>query len=182
MNKTNKAQRGRTWPLNVAMVLASVAMALPAIHARAQQLPPTVKPGMSLAELQATGIDLQRVQRPERMPNGTRGLWQSLQSGDDGLSFEATYFLRGTTVDRIDLVLVSAPDGNAAAFERIVGKLRGQFGPELRSQQSSGAATDETASWSDDDQNIAAYSRGERGAEKIRVVYKRREVRNGDTL
>lgn len=148
----------------------------------AQSLPPGVKPGMSAAELQSSGLALHRVPRPERMGNGARGLWQQSLPGPDGLIFEVTYFVRGSVVDRIDLSLLAAPDGTGSAFERIVGELRAALGAELRSQQSSGNAISETASWVGEDQNVVAYRIGPIGAEKIRVVYKRRESRNADAL
>ena len=151
--------------------------------ALAQALPPAIHVGMSSDELQAAGLDLRRVSRPERMANGARGLWQqTAQPGDDGLVFDITYFVRGASVDRIDLQLAAAPDGPMAAYERIVATLRTQLGSELRSKESVGNSLSETASWAAKDQDVAAYLSGARDAEKVRIVYKRRELKDASTL
>jgi hypothetical protein len=159
-----------------------MAFCLASAGVSAQSLPPGVHVGMTVAELQAAGFDLQRVKRPERMATGARGLWQQAVPGDGGTAFELTYFIRGTIVDRVDVALTESPETPAAAFERMVGTLRATYGAELRSRQSAGSDINETASWNTDDVDIAAYLVGHAGAEKIHIVYRRRELKDGSTL
>jgi hypothetical protein len=179
-----KEMKSRCRPAGLlAAVAALAALAAAPSGALAQTLPPGVHLGMTADELQAAGLDLQRVRRPERMPGGALGVWsQAGQVGDDDMSFDVTYFMRGPVLDRVELVMTSAREGVAASYERVVGVLRGQFGAELRSRSPAGTAVDETASWAAEGEDVAVYMTGAKDAAKVRVIYKRRTVKDASTL
>ena len=147
---------------------------------QAQALPPGVRLGMTGEELLAVLPGLERVQRPQRLAGGVAGLWRGAPAPIGGLVFEPVYYLAGGQLRRVEWASAAlpAPDLAAAAFADLVAWGRGQFGPELASNDPGS----HYAAWVQGDVDVYAQRLDNARGASVRLVYKGRQLKDASEL
>lgn len=91
-----------TASLTLLRALAASALFVAAGAPHAQALPPGVRLGMTVDELQAALPAAERVQRPQRLGGGLLGSWRGEPVQMAGLLFEPTFFFAASELRRVE--------------------------------------------------------------------------------
>ena len=163
-----------------AFLLLAISFFLAAGAAHAQSLPPGVRLGMTVNELQGALPTVERVARPQRLAGGLAGSWRGAPTQVAGLPFEPTFFFAGGVLQRVEYAAAAqgAPDAGAAAFADIVNWGRERFGRELGSNDPGSAY----AAWTDGDTDIYVQHTLDARRASVRLVYKARQLKDGSQL
>jgi hypothetical protein len=141
----------------------------------AQPLPGGAQLGMSADQLQAAVAGVARVVRPLRMAGGLVGSWSEPSVDIAGVPFAATFFFAGDALQRVEYV---ATANDPKAFDAVRAWCRSQWNQELASQNPEGAY----AAWSTDDIDVYLQSTSVRERPVLRLVIKRRVLKDGSEL
>ncbi|MET3496736.1 hypothetical protein ABIC90_003801 [Variovorax boronicumulans] len=165
-------------PILLRALAAGAVFATGAVHAQA--LPPGVRLGMTVDELQAALPAAQRVQRPQRLAGGLLGSWRAAPVEMAGLVFEPTFFFAAAQLRRVEYLAAAeaSPDSGASAFGQLVQWGRGAFGNEIASRDLGSAY----AAWTSGDADVYVQQVSDPHRASVRLVYKARQLRDGSEL
>ena len=162
------------FPLARVLALAACVVLAPR-PASAQDLPGGAQLGMSAQALQQA-LPLRPVQRPARLAGGLVGRWSAPAFNLAGVAITPTYFLADGQLERVEYL--ADPASGAQAFDALRAWGRAAWGPELASQSPEGAY----AAWSSDETDAYLQRTGTADAPVVRLVIKRRVVKDAGEL
>jgi len=173
-------RRHRSFAAAAFGAFAALIGAVSSMSLHAQELPPGVRLGMTVEELQAALPAAERVQRPQRLAGGLAGTWRAPPSVMAGLAFEPTFYFAGTVLRRVEWVALAQAesDRGAAAFAELVGWGRERFGAEMASRDPGSAY----ASWVAGEADVYAQHVDDPRRASVRLVYKTRQLKDAGEL
>jgi len=116
------------------------------------------------------------VARPARLAGGLVGSWSGPEIDIEGLALTPTFFFAETQLRRVEYVAVSG--ASAGAYDVLLAWGRSQWGPELASQSPEG----NYAAWTDGDMDAYLQQTGTPQHAQVRLVIKRRVMKDGSEL
>ena len=157
-------------------LLIGAIFALLSATSHAQSLPDGVELGMTVAQLQQAVATLKPVPRPVRMAGGLVGSWTSQAVTIAGIEVAPTYFFANGQLRRIEYLAPSPVD--EMSYDAVLAWARAQWGAELSSQGSEGAY----ANWAQGDVDAYLQRVGATQPSQLRLVVKRRVLKNANEL
>jgi hypothetical protein len=157
-------------------LLIGAIVALLCATSRAQSLPDGVELGMSVAQLQQAVGTLKSVPHPARMAGGLVGSWTSRAVAIAGVELAPTYFFATGQLRRIEYLASSPVD--EVSYDAVLAWARKQWGAELSSQSPEGAY----ANWAQGEVDVYLQRVGGTQSSQIRLVVKRRVLKNASEL
>lgn len=156
------------------LLLASFGLAL-APAAPAEPLPGGAVLGMTVPQLQQAEPALKRVPHPTRLTGGLVGSWSGTTVQVAGVALTPTYFFADGRLLRIEYL---ASSGSSGEFAALLARGRDALGEALVSSAPEGAY----ANWDIEDMQVyLQFTKTSRG-EQVRLVAKRRVLKDGREL
>ena len=157
------------------LALLASAIVVVAPVAQAEPLPGGAALGMTVPQLQQAEPALKRVPHPARMTGGLVGTWSGRRVQVGGVALTPTFFLADGQLLRIEYLASEAGPGAFAALQAWASSA---WGEPLVANAPEGTY----ASWDSGDMQVYLQSTRTSRGEQLRLVAKRRVLKDGSEL
>jgi hypothetical protein len=167
-----------TWPARGrrAAIFVTACLGLFGAAANAQTLPGGTQLGMTVPQLQQAVPALKPVARPARLTGGLVGNWSAPPIDIAGIALTPTFFFADAQLRRVEYLAL--PQAGTGAFDTLLAWGRTFWGQELASRNPEGAY----ASWTPGETDVYLQQTGEAAHPQVRLVVKRRVMKDASEL
>lgn len=159
----------------MAILLATVGVAIMTVSAHAQAIPGGVELGMTLPQLRQAQPALKRVRHPVRLAGGLVGSWSAHAIEVAGVPLEPTFFFAEGQLQRVEYL---ARDGGPASFDALRAWARGTWGADQGANDPESAY----AYWASGEVDAYLQLADTAHGAQVRLVVKQRVLKDASEL